>query len=121
MAKRVVVVGAGISTWPNALAALDVIGLGDSGRDAGGRVTAGAVRWRDGTWLRRPRPDRIVKALGEPLVEIRRGALTDALRSALSPGTEQPGIAVTGVSETADGVRLRLCDGGVIQSDAVVG
>ena len=60
-----------------------------------------AVRWRDGTWLRRPRPDRIVKALGEPLVEIRRGALTDVLRSALSPGTERHGIAVTGVSETA--------------------
>ncbi|MFO7164662.1 MAG: FAD-dependent oxidoreductase, partial [Mycolicibacterium hassiacum] len=36
--------GAGISIWPNALAALDEIGLGDAVRAAGGRVTAGAVR-----------------------------------------------------------------------------
>src|SRR6476661_3553540 len=41
--------GAGISIWPNALAALDEIGLGDARRDASGRVTAGALRWRDGT------------------------------------------------------------------------
>ena len=40
--------GAGISIWPNALAALDEIGLGDAVRGAGGRVTAGALRWRDG-------------------------------------------------------------------------
>ena len=50
--------GAGISIWPNALAALDQLGLGDAVRDAGGRVTAGALRWRDGTWLRRPSPQR---------------------------------------------------------------
>ena len=68
--------GTGISIWPNALAALDEIGVGDAVRDAGGRVTAGAMRWRDGTWLRRPHPDRIIKALGEPLVVIQRAALT---------------------------------------------
>jgi 2-polyprenyl-6-methoxyphenol hydroxylase-like FAD-dependent oxidoreductase len=39
--------GAGISIWPNALAALDHIGLGDAVREAGGRVTAGAMRWRE--------------------------------------------------------------------------
>ncbi len=67
--------GAGISIWPNALAALDEIGLGDAVRDAGGRVTAGAMRWRDGRWLRRPHPDRVVKTLGEPLVVVQRSAL----------------------------------------------
>src|SRR6478609_2955957 len=46
--------GAGISIWPNALAALDEIGLRDAVRDAGDRVTAGSLRWRDGTWLRHP-------------------------------------------------------------------
>ena len=58
--------GAGISIWPNALAALDLIGLGDDVRHAGGRIGAGAVRWRDGTWIRRPSPQRMVTALGEP-------------------------------------------------------
>ena len=76
--------GAGISIWPNALAALDQIGLGDAVRQAGGRVTAGAMRWHDGTWLRHPSRERIVKALGEPLVVIRRSALNDVLAGALA-------------------------------------
>src|SRR6201996_4058840 len=71
--------GAGISIWPNALAALDDIGLGAAVRAAGGRVTAGALRWRDGRWLRQPAKERLVKSLGEPLVVIRRSALTNVL------------------------------------------
>lgn len=49
--------GTAISIWPNALAALDRVGLGDAVREAGGRVSAGAMRWSDGTWLRRPSPN----------------------------------------------------------------
>src|SRR5690242_21197366 len=84
--------GAGISIWPNALAALDEIGLGDAVRAAGGRITAGALRWRDGTWLRHPSPQRLVKALGEPLVVIHRNALTSVLAGALVEGTLRYGI-----------------------------
>jgi 2-polyprenyl-6-methoxyphenol hydroxylase-like FAD-dependent oxidoreductase len=113
--------GAGISIWPNALAALDEIGLGDAVRDAGGRVTTGALRWRDGTWLRRPDPDRFVTALGEPLVVVRRAALTEILHGGLSQATLRRGITVTGVVETDDGVRLQLSDGSINHSDAVIG
>lgn len=86
--------GAGISIWPNALAALDQIGLGDRVRDAGGPVSAGAMRWRDGSWLRHPSAERLIKALGEPLVATRRGTLTDILTSAVAPGTLRRGAAV---------------------------
>lgn len=113
--------GAGISIWPNALAALDDIGLGDSVRDAGGRVTAGAARWRDGTWLRRPSPQRIVKALGEPLVVIRRSALTSILAGALADGTLHAGRAAQTLALTADGVRVTMSDSTVLEADAVVG
>jgi 2-polyprenyl-6-methoxyphenol hydroxylase-like FAD-dependent oxidoreductase len=113
--------GAGISIWPNALAALDAIGMGDAVRDAGGRVTGGAVRWRDGRWLRRPDPDRIVRALGEPLVVVRRAALTDALLGGLAPDSLRYGETVRAVAVTADGVQLELSDGTVQDADAVVG
>jgi 2-polyprenyl-6-methoxyphenol hydroxylase-like FAD-dependent oxidoreductase len=113
--------GAGISIWPNALAALDEIGLGDAVRAAGGRVTAGAMRWRNGAWIRRPHPDRFVKALGEPLVVVRRAALTEVLHTGLSPGSLRHGIAVTAVEENADDVRLHLADGAAHQTDAVIG
>ena len=113
--------GAGISIWPNALAALDEIGLGDAVRDSGGRVTAGALRWRDGTWLRRPARERLVKALGEPLVVIRRSALTEILADALADGTLHNGLAVRELVTTADGVRVRLSDSATWEADAVVG
>ncbi len=111
--------GTGISIWPNALAALDEIGLGDAVRAAGGRVTAGAVRWHDGTWLRRPAADRMVRALGEPLVVIRRAALTGILTAALHPGTVEYGVAVQTID--ADGTRVELTDGSVRTAAAVIG
>jgi 2-polyprenyl-6-methoxyphenol hydroxylase-like FAD-dependent oxidoreductase len=113
--------GAGISIWPNALAALDEIGLGDAVRTAGGRITAGAVRWHNGAWLRRPSPERLVKALGEPLVVVQRGALRDILAGALIPGTVSYGTAVTTLTATAEGVRVTLSDNAVRHADAVIG
>jgi 2-polyprenyl-6-methoxyphenol hydroxylase-like FAD-dependent oxidoreductase len=113
--------GAGISIWPNALAALDTMDLGDAVRDAGGRVTAGAVRWRDGTWLRRPAGERMVTALGEPLVVVRRAALRDVLTAALRPGTVRYETAATAVRTTESGVEIETTGGDTLRGDAVVG
>jgi 2-polyprenyl-6-methoxyphenol hydroxylase-like FAD-dependent oxidoreductase len=113
--------GAGISIWPNALAALDEIGLGDAVRDAGGRVTGGALRWRDGTWLRHPSPQRLVKALGEPLVVIRRSTLTTILADALADGTMHHGLSARELVTTGDGVRVTLSDATTREAAAVVG
>ncbi len=113
--------GAGISIWPNALAALDHIGLGDAVRDSGGRITAGAMRWRDGTWLRRPSGERLVRALGEPLVVVRRSVLNDVLAAALEPGTLQTGLSAEDIATTAAGVRVTLSDSTTRQADAVIG
>jgi len=113
--------GAGISIWPNALAALDEIGLGDAVREAGGRVTAGALRWRDGSWLRHPARERLVKALGEPLVVIRRSALTTVFADALADGTVHTRLSARELLATADGVRITLSDSTTREVAAVVG
>jgi 2-polyprenyl-6-methoxyphenol hydroxylase-like FAD-dependent oxidoreductase len=113
--------GAGISIWPNALAALDEIGVGDAVRGAGGRVTAGALRWRDGSWLRRPAKERLVKALGEPLVVIRRSALTRVLTDALTDGTVHTGLSAREVVRTANSVRITLSDSTTREALAVIG
>lgn len=113
--------GAGISIWPNALAALDTIGLGDPVRAAGGRVTAGAVRWHDGGWLRRPSRQRMVNALGEPLVVVHRVVLRDILTGALAPATVRAGVAVSAIADGADVIRVTLADGTALEADAVVG
>src|SRR5689334_13852347 len=113
--------GAGISIWPNALAALDHLGLGEQVRAAGGRITAGAMRWKDGRWLRRPAGERIVTALGEPLVVLQRAALRDILAGALAPSSIVDGVAVRELSATTAGVLLHLTDSSARDVDAVVG
>lgn len=113
--------GTGISIWPNALAALDRLGLGDAVRDCGGRVTAGAMRSRDGAWLRKPARDRMVTALGEPLVVARRATLMQLLSDTLAPGTVETGLAAEALTVTGRGVRIALSDGTSREADAVVG
>ncbi|BBY30798.1 FAD-dependent oxidoreductase [Mycolicibacterium sediminis] len=113
--------GSGISIWPNALAALDEIGLGDAVRDSGGRVSAGAMRWRDGSWLRRPSPERIVTALGEPLVVVRRSDLMARISDALVDGTVEHGVSATSFATVGRGVRVMLSDGSTRDAAAVIG
>lgn len=113
--------GAAISIWPNALAALNHIGLGDAVREAGGQVSTGALRWRTGSWLRRPAPERFVKALGEPLVVVQRSVLRDILTAALAPGTVEYGLAAIGLITDGNRVRLRLSDATAVMADAVIG
>ena len=113
--------GAGISIWPNALAALDELGVGDAVRGAGGRVSAGAMRWHDGSWLRRPSAERIVKALGEPLVVVRRAVLTNLLADALADGTIERGVTARGLVATDSGVRVTLADHATREVVGVVG
>ena len=112
--------GAGISIWPNALAALDILGLGDRVRAAGGRVSGGAIRWKDGSWLR-PSRERMVTALGEPLVVIQRVALRDVLAQALAPGTVSHGVAARGLTVTAQGLQVELSDSSTRVADGMVG
>ena len=113
--------GAGISIWPNALAALDDIGLGDDVRRSGGRVTAGALRWRDGSWLRRPSAQRIVRALGEPLVVAPRATLMRVLAGALAHGTVEYGVAAQDIVVIGGGVRVTLSDSTMRHMAGVIG
>jgi 2-polyprenyl-6-methoxyphenol hydroxylase-like FAD-dependent oxidoreductase len=101
-------IGAGISLWPNALAALHALDVWPGIRSAAAMQLGGARR-PDGTWLNRTDPDH-------PPFEVllvHRGQLWSALRDALPVGTLRaganaesvsPGGAVTvhGATERAD-------------------
>ena len=84
-------------------------------------MTAGAMRWRDGKWLRRPSRERIVRALGEPLVVVRRSALDDVLACGLSSGSLHTGVMVDQVDTTSGGVRIPLADSMIRHAAAVIG
>ncbi|HEX6500208.1 MAG TPA: FAD-dependent monooxygenase [Micromonosporaceae bacterium] len=113
-------VGAAISLWPNALRALDAIGVG-AGVRAHARLTgAGGVRRPDGRWLARSDiTSAVLHRYGEPLVMLRRSELVALLVDALPPGTVETGTTVTGLASPDGPVTLRT-DRGDLGADLVV-
>jgi 2-polyprenyl-6-methoxyphenol hydroxylase-like FAD-dependent oxidoreductase len=63
----------------------------------------------------------LVKTLGEPLVVIRRSALTKVLADALADGTVRTGLSAVELVATTDGVRLALSDSTMPEAAAVIG
>lgn len=113
--------GAGISLWPNALAALDCVGLGEKVRSLGRQLSSGGLRKLDGTTAIRFSARSFEAALGEGLVCVHRGELVAALAGMLEPGTVLAGRAVEGYELAGSGVRVRLAGGGETAADALVG
>ncbi|MGA4844929.1 FAD-dependent monooxygenase [Streptomyces sp. G5(2025)] len=97
-------VGAGISLWPNALCALDALGLADTVRSLGAEEATGGVRDRKGRWLSRTDNAELARRFRYPLVVLHRAELLRALREALPSRSLKPGSEVSGVRE--EGGRL---------------
>jgi 2-polyprenyl-6-methoxyphenol hydroxylase-like FAD-dependent oxidoreductase len=109
-------IGAGITLWPNALRALDVLGLGPRLAPLLGPQTGGEVRDHHGRLLNRVDGARLERALGRPLLAIHRAQLVDLLRSALPADSLRPGVAITDVTPEGE-VRWQ---GGELTADLVV-
>ncbi|MEU2549316.1 FAD-dependent monooxygenase [Streptomyces roseolus] len=76
-------VGAGIALAPNALRALDTLGLGDRVRDLAAWQGDGGMRSPDGRWLVRTDARAAAERFGGPLVLLHRATLVEILASAL--------------------------------------
>lgn len=89
--------GAGITLWPNAVAALDRLGVGDDIRRSAAPGWVGGIRNREGRWLMRTSEERF-RALHGNFVAMHRADLVDVLRAALpEPVTVRLGSVVTGI------------------------
>lgn len=98
--------GSGLSLWPNALAALDALGLGGAVRDRGDSIAPFGMSDPRGRLLSRIEPSAFAERYGE-IVMIHRAELLDVLRSHLGGAVLERDAEVTSV--TADGV-LRVND-----------
>ena len=104
-------VGAGLGVAPNALHALDALGLGDALRGRAAIQGAAGIRRPDGRWLYRTSDAAIRERFGDPLVVALRSDLVDVLASALPDGALRLGIGVERVGlrkgdvEFTDGTR----------------
>ncbi|MFE1141535.1 FAD-dependent monooxygenase [Streptomyces rochei] len=79
-------IGAAISLSPNALRALDVIGLGDEIRDLAAWQGDGGLRTPGGRWLSRSNAEAAAARFGGPLVLLQRATLIDHLAARLPGG-----------------------------------
>jgi 2-polyprenyl-6-methoxyphenol hydroxylase-like FAD-dependent oxidoreductase len=109
-------VGAGLSLWPNALRALDALGVGELVRDRA--VLQGPVGIRDpaGRWLSRTDTADLQRRYGLAAM-IHRADLLAVMRAAFPEGALRPGTLVSAVR--ADGTVTH--SGGECRADLIVG
>ncbi len=112
--------GGAITLWPNAMVALEEIGVADDVRRAGHPLSAGTIRDRFGRELRSFDPERTVAALGGPLVAVRRSDLVEILHGRIKADSVLLGRAVRGYEQAHLGVRV-LTDGEPLDAAALVG
>ncbi|WP_066363248.1 FAD-dependent monooxygenase [Herbidospora mongoliensis] len=72
-------VGAGLAIAPNALRALDVIGVGDQVRKLAAFQGSGGIRTKTGKWLSRTSAEAAEKRYGDPTVLLHRAVLANLL------------------------------------------
>jgi 2-polyprenyl-6-methoxyphenol hydroxylase-like FAD-dependent oxidoreductase len=111
-------VGAGISLWPNALRALDQIGVGERIRAFAAPEVNTGIRHRDGRFLARMDVDELTRRVGAVLV-LHRAELLGVLVDA-DEGRAEAGTDVTAVTSTQERAEVRYA-GGVDSADLVIG
>ena len=100
-APRIEAVGAGLSLWPNALRALDAIGVGAEVRSRAREEGSAGIRDERGRLLSRTDIAAIRDRYGLPIM-LHRADLLEILRAAVPESAVRTGISVTGVD--AEGV-----------------
>ncbi|MFC9294067.1 FAD-dependent oxidoreductase [Streptomyces sp. NPDC057011] len=112
--------GAGIGLAPNALRALDSIGV-DAALAAGSAVPESmGVRRADGRWLTRAGTADMAARYGMPPIAVPRPALAAALAAALPPAALRYGTAVTAVDGARGRPTVRTAAGPDLSADLVV-
>jgi 2-polyprenyl-6-methoxyphenol hydroxylase-like FAD-dependent oxidoreductase len=84
--------GAGIAMWPNALRALDALGLGEQVRAAGTVEIGGGIRTASGRWLSRLDAADLRRRQGDGVVMLPRPELHAMLRAAAPAVTTNAGV-----------------------------
>ncbi|MFJ8011358.1 FAD-dependent monooxygenase [Streptomyces sp. NPDC096339] len=114
------ITGAGIGLAPNALRALDAIGV-DAVRATGSAIPATmGVRRSAGQWLTRAGTAEMAARYGIAPIAVPRPAFTAALAAALPPGTVRYGTAVTAVDDAEGRPTVRTASGPDLPADLVV-
>ncbi|MFG2720606.1 FAD-dependent monooxygenase [Streptomyces sp. NPDC048416] len=112
--------GAGISLAANGLRALDELGVGGAVRAASRGQYSGGTRTPWGAWLARMDGSALEKAVGAPIMGIRRSTLHRLLREALPAGSLLMGSEAATVEEAGAGTVHVGYGASALEADLVV-
>jgi 2-polyprenyl-6-methoxyphenol hydroxylase-like FAD-dependent oxidoreductase len=114
-------VGAGLGLGPNALHALDAIGLGGEVRRFSAVQGHGGLRRPGGGWLVRTDLGAVATRFGDPQLVALRADLVGLLAGSLPAGVLRTGVTVTGVDAGGADRRARVAtSAGDLDADLVV-
>lgn len=116
-------VGADINLTPNAVRALDGLGVGDALRGTAARPTYRISRtWDTGSETSRlEMSDAAEQRYGSPQLTMHRADLLEALHAALPDGIVRTEAKVVGLEAGVDGSLLHFGDGGTQHAGVIVG
>lgn len=116
-------IGADVNLTPNAVHALDGLGIGDALRSTAARPVSRISRdWDSGEVTSHlPMSTAAEAKYGAPQLTIHRADLLAALQGALAEGTIRFAARVAGADQDADGVILRFQDGTSFDCDLLIG
>lgn len=120
-AERFEPVGAGLSVMPNAVRCLRALGLADRIAAVPALHTSGSVHTWRGEPLASADTGQFEERFGAPMLIVHRAALHELLLDALQPGDVRLGATITGFDQDADGVSVRLADGGSARGELLIG
>lgn len=108
--EQFVEIGAGLTLWPNALAALDALGVGDGARDTALSEFDGGFMTASGRWLTRLNTDAVRDRYGEVVVMARPDLLSLLLGAVpvewLHANETVQSVTADGTVKTSDGEYL---------------
>jgi 2-polyprenyl-6-methoxyphenol hydroxylase-like FAD-dependent oxidoreductase len=114
-------VGAGIGLWPNAMTALESIGLSGKVEQLAVTVTRQGLRRSDGTWLMCFPADLMEKRWGAGFVVVHRAELQQLLAAEFGSSAVHLGARCTGVEDGNGAVTARFADGREVRADVLIG
>ena len=114
-------VGAGVGLWPNAMTALEPIGLAGKVARLAVKVGRQGLRRSDGSWLMCFPADLMTQRWGAGFVLVHRAELQQLLAAELDPSAVHLGARCTGFEDGNRAVTARFADGREVQADVLVG
>ena len=112
---------AGVTLWPNAIRALDWLGIGNPVREAAFGQSQASLRTPEGKLLLTLDYERLARKFGESVVGIHRSDLRRILVRGFPRHALHLGATFTGFETTSHGIVAHLASGKEIRADAVVG